>query len=84
MKGHVAAAATAIATLGREGFRPASRLRGDSGRGSESTSACPGSARQSNAVRTDYCVNEGAASVALDGRPVYLCTTAEKLARPST
>jgi acetylornithine deacetylase/succinyl-diaminopimelate desuccinylase-like protein len=34
-------------------------------------------------VRTDYCVNEGGGDrVLLDGRPLYLCSTAEKMSAP--
>jgi acetylornithine deacetylase/succinyl-diaminopimelate desuccinylase-like protein len=86
MKGHVAAAATAIATLAREGFEPAGDL------------VCAATADEEvgvdvgfswlcrehpDAVRTDYCVNEGGGErVFLGGRPTYLCTTAEKMSSP--
>ena len=36
-----------------------------------------------DAVRADYCVNEGGGDrVDVDGRPVYLCATAEKMSSP--
>ena len=86
MKGHVAAAATAVATLAREGFEPAGDLvfaaTADEEVGvdvglSWLCRAHPG------AVRTDYCVNEGAGElVEVGGQPTYLCTTAEKMSAP--
>ncbi|HEU4451162.1 MAG TPA: M20/M25/M40 family metallo-hydrolase, partial [Gaiellaceae bacterium] len=86
MKGHVAAAAVAVATLAREGFRP----RGDlvfAATADEEVGVDVGLSwlcrEHPDAVRTDYCVNEGGGDRALvDGRPVYLCSTAEKMSAP--
>ena len=86
MKGHVAAAAVAIATLAREGFEPAGDLvfaataDEEVGQGFGLSWLCR---EHPDAVRTDYCVNEGGGDwVRVDGRPVYLCSTAEKMSAP--
>jgi acetylornithine deacetylase/succinyl-diaminopimelate desuccinylase-like protein len=86
MKGHVAAAATAIATLAREGFEPAGDLV-FAATADEEVGVDVGLSwlckAHPEAVRTDYCVNEGGGErVQLGGRPVYLCTTAEKMSAP--
>jgi acetylornithine deacetylase/succinyl-diaminopimelate desuccinylase-like protein len=86
MKGHAAAAATAIATLAREGFEPAGDLV-FAATADEEVGVDVGLSwlcrAHPDAVRTDYCVNEGAGErVALGGRPAYLCTTAEKVSAP--
>ena len=86
MKGHVAAAATAIATLAREGFEPAGDLV-FAATADEEVGVDVGLSwlcrAHPEAVRTDYCLNEGAGErVSLGGRPVYLCTTAEKVSAP--
>ena len=86
MKGHVAAAATAIATLAREGFEPAGDLvfaaTADEEVGVDFGLSWLCRAHP-DAVRTDYCVNEGGGErVDVGGRPVYLCTTAEKMSAP--
>jgi acetylornithine deacetylase/succinyl-diaminopimelate desuccinylase-like protein len=86
MKGHAAAAATAIATLAREGFEPAGDLV-FAATADEEVGVDVGlswlCAAHPDAVRTDYCVNEGAGErVALGGRAAYLCTTAEKVSAP--
>ena len=86
MKGHVAAAATAIATLAREGFEPAGDLV-FAATADEEVGVDVGLSwlcrAHPEAVRTDYCVNEGGGErVALGGRPAYLCTTAEKMSAP--
>jgi acetylornithine deacetylase/succinyl-diaminopimelate desuccinylase-like protein len=86
MKGHVAAAATAIATLAREGFEPAGDLV-FAATADEEVGVDVGLSwlckAHPEAVRTDYCVNEGGGErVLLGGRPVYLCTTAEKMCAP--
>jgi acetylornithine deacetylase/succinyl-diaminopimelate desuccinylase-like protein len=86
MKGHVAAAAVAFASLAREGFRPSGDLLllavadeevGD-GFGLEwLVEAHP------DAVRCDYAVNEGGGDrLVLGDRVVYLCATAEKMSAP--
>jgi acetylornithine deacetylase/succinyl-diaminopimelate desuccinylase-like protein len=86
MKGHVAAAAVAIASLAREGFEPAGDLvfaataDEEVGLGYGLSWLCE---HHPDAVRTDYCVNEGGGDwVAVDGRPVFLCSTAEKMSAP--
>ena len=86
MKGHVAAAATAIATLAREGFQPAGDLV-FAATADEEVGVDVGLSwlckAHPDVIRTDYCVNEGAGErVYLGGRPVYLCTTAEKMSSP--
>ena len=86
MKGHVAAAAVAVATLAREGFEPAGDLvfaataDEEVGQDFGLSWLCR---EHPDAVRTDYCVNEGGGDwVHVDGRPVYLCSTAEKMSAP--
>ena len=86
MKGHVAAAATAIATLAREGFEPAGDLV-FAATADEEVGVDVGLSwlcrEHPEAVRTDYCVNEGGGErVFVGGRHVYLCTTAEKMSAP--
>ena len=86
MKGHCAAAAVAVATLAREGSRPA---------GNVTFAACADEEvgkdfglswlcrEHPDSVRSDYCINEGGGDrVVVDGRPVYLCSTAEKMSSP--
>ena len=86
MKGHVAAAATAIATLAREGFEPAGDLV-FAATADEEVGVDVGLSwlcrAHPDAVRTDYCVNEGGGErVGLGGGTAYLCTTAEKMSAP--
>jgi acetylornithine deacetylase/succinyl-diaminopimelate desuccinylase-like protein len=86
MKGHVVAAATAVASLAREGFRPAGDLV-FAATADEEVGVDVGVSwlcrAHPDAVRTDYCVNEGGGErVGLGGRSVYLCTTAEKMSAP--
>ncbi|HZB86946.1 MAG TPA: M20/M25/M40 family metallo-hydrolase [Gaiellaceae bacterium] len=86
MKGQVAASAVAMATLAREGFRPAGDLV---------FAACADEEvgvdfglswlcrEHPDAVRTDFCINEGGGDrVVVDGRPLYLCASAEKMSSP--
>ena len=86
MKGQVAAAAVAIATLAREGFEPAGDLI---------FAACADEEvgddfglswlcrEHPEAVRADYCLNEGGGDRAvIGGRAFYLCATAEKMTSP--
>ncbi len=88
MKGQVAASAVAIASLAREGFRPA---------GDVVFAACADEEvgdgfglqwlveAHPEAVRTDYAVNEGAGDrLELGGGVFYLCSTAEKMSAPFT
>ena len=86
MKGHVAAATVAIATLAREGFEPAGDLV-IAATADEEVGVDVGLSwlvrAHPDAVRADYCVNEGGGDrVLVDGRPVYLCSTAEKMSAP--
>jgi acetylornithine deacetylase/succinyl-diaminopimelate desuccinylase-like protein len=86
MKSQVAASAVAIATLAREGFEPA---------GDVIFGACADEEVgedfglswlcrvHPDAVRADYCINEGGGDrVEVNGRTVYLCSTAEKMSSP--
>ena len=86
MKGQVAASAVALATLAREGFRPAGDLvfaavaDEEVGEGFGLPWLC---AEHPDAVRTDYALNEGAGDrIELLGRPFYLCSSAEKMSSP--
>ncbi len=86
MKGQVAASATAIASLAREGFEPAGDLvfvaaaDEEVGAGFGLSWLC---AEHPAAVRTDYAVNEGAGDrVEFGGHAFYLCSTAEKMSSP--
>jgi acetylornithine deacetylase/succinyl-diaminopimelate desuccinylase-like protein len=86
MKGHTAANAVALASLAREGFRPAGDLVlaacADEEVGEEF--GLPWLCEQHpDAVRTDYALNEGAGErMELFGRPFYLCSSAEKMSSP--
>jgi acetylornithine deacetylase/succinyl-diaminopimelate desuccinylase-like protein len=76
----------AIATLAREGFEPAGDLV-FAATADEEVGVDVGLSwlcrAHPDAVRTDYCVNEGGGDRAVvDGRVVYLCTTAEKMSAP--
>jgi acetylornithine deacetylase/succinyl-diaminopimelate desuccinylase-like protein len=86
MKSQVAASAVAMATLAREGFEPA---------GDVLFGACADEEvgddfglswlcrEHPDAVRADYCLNEGGGDrVEVNGRTVYLCSTAEKMSSP--
>jgi acetylornithine deacetylase/succinyl-diaminopimelate desuccinylase-like protein len=86
MKSQVAASAVAMATLAREGFEPT---------GDVLFGACADEEvgddfglswlcrEHPDAVRADYCINEGGGDrVEVNGRTVYLCSTAEKMSSP--
>ena len=86
MKGQVAAAAVAVASLAREG----ASLPGDLlyvsvadeevgvGVGAEWITR-----EHPDAVRADFVINEGGGDrIILDGRPYYACTAAEKMSAP--
>jgi acetylornithine deacetylase/succinyl-diaminopimelate desuccinylase-like protein len=86
MKGQVAASAVAIASLAREGFEPGGDLI---------FAACADEEvgegfglqwlveEHPEAVRADYCVNEGGGDrLVLDGRVFWVCSTAEKMSAP--
>jgi acetylornithine deacetylase/succinyl-diaminopimelate desuccinylase-like protein len=86
MKGQVAASAVAIASLAREGFRPAGDLLfvaaadEEVGEGFGLQWLCE---EHPDAVRCDYAVNEGGGDrLELGGRVLYLCSTAEKMTAP--
>jgi acetylornithine deacetylase/succinyl-diaminopimelate desuccinylase-like protein len=86
MKGQVAASAVAVASLAREGFEPAGDLifaacaDEEVGEGFGLSWLCD---EHPDAVRADFALNEGAGErVELDGRPFYVCTTAEKMSSP--
>jgi acetylornithine deacetylase/succinyl-diaminopimelate desuccinylase-like protein len=86
MKGQVAASAVALATLAREGFRPAGDLvfaavaDEEVGEGFGLPWLCT---EHPDAVRTDYALNEGAGErIELAGRPFYICSSAEKMSSP--
>jgi acetylornithine deacetylase/succinyl-diaminopimelate desuccinylase-like protein len=86
MKGQVAAGAVAIASLARDGFEPDSDLifaataDEEVGDGFGAQWLCE---VHPDAIRCDYCINEGAGDrVELGGRVFYLCSTAEKMSAP--
>ncbi|HYX88030.1 MAG TPA: M20/M25/M40 family metallo-hydrolase [Gaiellaceae bacterium] len=86
MKGQVAASAVTIASLAREGFRPAGDLvlvaAADEEVGQDY--GLPWLCREHpEAVRADYALNEGAGErLELLGQPFYLCSSAEKMSSP--
>jgi acetylornithine deacetylase/succinyl-diaminopimelate desuccinylase-like protein len=86
MKGQVAASAVALASLAREGFRPAGDLifvaaaDEEVGQDFGLSWLCR---EHPEAVRADYAVNEGAGErVELLGSPFYVCSAAEKVSSP--
>jgi acetylornithine deacetylase/succinyl-diaminopimelate desuccinylase-like protein len=86
MKSQVAASAVALATLAREGFRPAGDLilvaaaDEEVGEGYGLDWLCE---THPDAVRAEYAINEGGGDRAIvNGRPVYVCSTAEKMSAP--
>jgi len=86
MKSHVAAAAVAVAALAREGFVPGGDIvfvaSADEEVGEDFGLSwlC---ANHPDAIRADYCVNEGGGDrLTVGGRPAYLCGTAEKMSSP--
>jgi acetylornithine deacetylase/succinyl-diaminopimelate desuccinylase-like protein len=86
MKSQVAANAVALASLAREGFRPAGDLifaataDEEVGDGFGLMWLC---AEHPDAVRCDYAINEGAGDrLDFDGSIYYLCSTAEKMTAP--
>ena len=88
MKGHVAAAAVAFASLVREGFRPSGDLLfiatadEELGEGTRYGLSWLVEDRPES-VRCDYAINEGGGDrLVLDGKPTYLCAPAEKVSAP--
>lgn len=87
MKSQVAAGAVAIATLAREGFRPAGDLifaaTADEEVGTTGFGLSWLCEAHPEAVRAEYCVNEGGGDrIVVGGRPIYLCAVAEKQSAP--
>ena len=88
MKGQVAANAVALASLAREGFRPAGDLifaataDEEVGDGFGLSWLCDA---HPDAVRCDYAINEGAGDrLDLGGSIYYICSAAEKKTAPFT
>jgi acetylornithine deacetylase/succinyl-diaminopimelate desuccinylase-like protein len=86
MKGEVAASAVAIASLVRDGFKPAGDVifvaaaDEEVGEGFGLPWLCE---NHPDAVRADFALNEGAGErLELAGRAFYLCSTAEKMSSP--
>jgi acetylornithine deacetylase/succinyl-diaminopimelate desuccinylase-like protein len=86
MKGHVAAAAVAIATLAREGFRSGGDLifvaaaDEEVGDGFGMEWLC---VEHPEAVRCEYALNEGGGErLELGGRAFWICSVAEKMSAP--
>jgi acetylornithine deacetylase/succinyl-diaminopimelate desuccinylase-like protein len=86
MKGQVAASAVTIASLAREGFEPPGDLI-FAACADEEVGAGFGLQwlveEHPDAVRAEYCINEGGGDrLVLDGRPFWVCSTAEKMSAP--
>ena len=86
MKSQVAASAVAIAALARDGFVPAGDVifvaSADEEVGEDFGLSwlCE---KHPDAIRADYCVNEGGGDrLLIGGRTAYLCGTAEKMSSP--
>jgi acetylornithine deacetylase/succinyl-diaminopimelate desuccinylase-like protein len=88
MKGQVAANAVALASLAREGFRPAGDLifaaTADEEVGIDFGCSWLCHAHP-DAIRCDYAINEGGGDrMVLAGTPTYVATVAEKMTAPFT
>jgi acetylornithine deacetylase/succinyl-diaminopimelate desuccinylase-like protein len=88
MKGHVAAAAVAIASLAREGFEPAGDLifaataDEEMGEG-EALGAEWLCEAHPDALRAEFAINEGGGDrIEVAGRVLYVCASAEKASSP--
>jgi len=86
MKGQVAASAVALASLAREGFRPNGDLifvaAADEEVGVDVGLQWLVRAHP-EAARAEYALNEGGGDrIVVGGRPVWLCSTAEKMSSP--
>src|SRR5438128_2160833 len=86
MKGQVAAEAVAVASLARDGFEPrgalifAATADEEVGAGFGAQWLCE---THPEAVRADYCINEGSGDrIELGGNPYWVCSTAEKMSAP--
>ncbi len=87
MKGQVAASAVALATLAREGFRPRGDLvfaaTADEEVGTTDFGLSWLCREHPDAVRAQWVINEGGGDrLVVDGKPVYLCSVAEKATAP--
>ena len=87
MKSQVAAGAVAVATLAREGFAPSGDLifaaTADEEVGTTDFGLSWLVREHPEAIRAEYCVNEGGGDrILVGGRPVYLCDAAEKATAP--
>jgi acetylornithine deacetylase/succinyl-diaminopimelate desuccinylase-like protein len=86
MKGEVAASAVAIASLAREGFRPAGDLLFAATADEEVGDSIGLSwlcEEHPSAIRCDYAVNEGGGErIELGGNAYYICAAAEKMTAP--
>jgi acetylornithine deacetylase/succinyl-diaminopimelate desuccinylase-like protein len=86
MKSQVAANAVAIASLAREGFKPSGDLifaataDEEVGAGFGLEWLCEA---HPDAVRADYCINEGGGDrLEIGGKPYWICAVAEKMSAP--
>jgi acetylornithine deacetylase/succinyl-diaminopimelate desuccinylase-like protein len=86
MKSQVAANAVAIASLAREGFEPSGDLifaataDEEVGAGFGLEWLCEA---HPDAVRADFCINEGGGDrLEIGGTPYWICTVAEKMSAP--
>ena len=86
MKGQVAASAVAIASLARDGFEPSGELifaataDEEVGDGFGAQWLCEA---HPEAIRCDYCINEGGGDrIAFGDSVFYVCATAEKMSAP--
>jgi acetylornithine deacetylase/succinyl-diaminopimelate desuccinylase-like protein len=86
MKSQVAANAVAIASLAREGFKPSGDLifaataDEEVGAGFGLEWLCEA---HPDAVRADFCINEGGGDrLEIGGTPYWICTVAEKMSAP--
>jgi acetylornithine deacetylase/succinyl-diaminopimelate desuccinylase-like protein len=90
MKDQAAASVVAFASLAREGFRPSGDLvllivADEEVGGNDGYGLVWLCAAHPEAARCDYAMNEGAGErLFVDGKPVYLCATAEKMSAPFT
>jgi acetylornithine deacetylase/succinyl-diaminopimelate desuccinylase-like protein len=88
MKGHVAAAAVAVASLAREGFQPDGDLVFAATADEEVGDAHAFGVKwlceaHPDALRAELAINEGGGDrVEVAGRPLYLCSAAEKASSP--
>jgi len=87
MKSQVAAEAVAMATLAREGFEPDGDLIFAATADEEDGSAAVGLSwlcqAHPDAIRAEYCVNEGGGDrTTVGGQPLLLCAVAEKRSSP--